>query len=193
MYCVKCGVALADTEEKCPLCNTVVYHPDLPRKPAQPLYPRGQMPAAKSLPWGALMIVTMLLFVLPISICMVCDWQFNEVINWSGYVTGALVMLYVMFVLPHWFRKAHPVIFVPVSFAAIALFLLYIDLATGGNWFMTFALPVTGFMALLTTAIVTLQRYIPKGALYTFGGGSIDSGNAPNLIDFDLFYVGPIA
>ena len=30
MYCIKCGVELADSERVCPLCGTRVFHPDLP-------------------------------------------------------------------------------------------------------------------------------------------------------------------
>ena len=30
MFCVKCGVELADSEKVCPLCGTRVFHPDLP-------------------------------------------------------------------------------------------------------------------------------------------------------------------
>ena len=37
MYCIQCGVKLADTEKQCPLCGTVVFHPDLPRPEAEPL------------------------------------------------------------------------------------------------------------------------------------------------------------
>ena len=31
MYCVKCGVELADSQRVCPLCGTRVFHPDIPR------------------------------------------------------------------------------------------------------------------------------------------------------------------
>ena len=37
MYCVKCGVRLADTEKVCPLCATRVYHPDLEQPKTPPL------------------------------------------------------------------------------------------------------------------------------------------------------------
>ena len=186
MYCVRCGVALADTEKTCPLCQAVVYHPEITQSNVNPLYPRDQMPAPRVRPWGTLMIVTMLLFLLPISICIVCDWQINGIVNWSGYVTGALIMLYVMFVLPHWFRKAHPVIFVPAGFAAIALFLLYINLSTGGHWFLSFAFPVTGSLGLLFTAVVTLSLYFPRARLYTFGGFFLAFGGMMLLIEFLL-------
>ena len=37
MYCVKCGVELDDAEERCPLCGTRVYHPDIERGEGEPL------------------------------------------------------------------------------------------------------------------------------------------------------------
>ena len=39
MYCIKCGVELADSEKKCPLCGTVVYHPDIKQGEAKTPYP----------------------------------------------------------------------------------------------------------------------------------------------------------
>ncbi len=39
MYCIKCGVELADSEKRCPLCGTPVFHPDLPRNLTEPPYP----------------------------------------------------------------------------------------------------------------------------------------------------------
>ena len=36
MYCIKCGVELADSEKVCPLCGTRVYHPDIEIKTAEP-------------------------------------------------------------------------------------------------------------------------------------------------------------
>lgn len=43
-------------------------------------------------------------------------------------------------------------------------------LATGGHWFLSFALPVVGGLCLVTTAAVTLLRYIRRGRLYIHGG-----------------------
>lgn len=185
MYCINCGVALGDTEKKCPLCGTTVYHPEISRKEAEPLYPNSYLAEPQIHPWGTLFIITML-FLLPISICLVCDWQFNAVINWSGYVVGALVVLYVMAVLPAWFRHPNPVIFVPVSFCAIGLYLLYINYALGGHWFLIFAFPVTGYLCLVFTAVVTLIRYIRKGALYIFGGACFALGGFMLLLEFLL-------
>ena len=185
MYCVKCGVALGDTEKQCPLCGTPVYHPDLPQADAEPLYPQDSMPPRQPHPWGVLLIVS-ILFLLPISICLTADLGINGQLNWSGYVIGVLLMLYVMFVLPSWFRKPNPVIFTPVSFAVIGLFLLYVCLATGGSWFLPFAMPVTGFLCLLVTAVVVLCRYTRKGLLYVFGGASLAMGGFMVLLEYLL-------
>lgn len=185
MYCVKCGVALGDTEKQCPLCGTIAYHPDIPREEAPPLYPHNKMPPKQPHPWGVLLIIS-ILFLLPMSICFTADFLVNGLLNWSGYVIGVLLMLYIMFVLPAWFRKPNPVIFVPVSFAAIALFLLYVSLAVGGNWFLPFALPVTGALCLLVTTVVVLCRYIRKGLLYVFGGASLALGGFTVLLEYLL-------
>ena len=185
MYCVKCGVALGDTEKQCPLCSTPVYHPELTREEAEPLYPHDSMPPKQPHPWGVLLIVS-LLFLLPMSICLAADLNINGQMNWSGYVIGTLLVLYVMFVLPSWFRKPNPVIFTPVSFAAIALFLLYVCLANDGTWFLPFAFPVTGVLCLLVTAVVVLCRYTRKGLLYVFGGASLAMGGFMVLLEYLL-------
>ena len=44
MYCINCGVKLADTEKKCPLCNTLVFHPYIEQPAVRPLFPEGRMP-----------------------------------------------------------------------------------------------------------------------------------------------------
>ena len=78
------------------------------------------------------------------------------------------------------------VIFVPIDFAAIGVFLLYVNYATGGHWFLTFALPVTGAAGLLVCAMVTLLRYLPGAALYICGGALILSGGMAVLVEFLL-------
>ena len=49
-------------------------------------------------------------------------------------------------------------------------------MVTPGHWFWTFALPVTGLLGLICTAVVTLLRYLRKGRLYIFGGALIALG-----------------
>ena len=187
MYCIKCGVELADSEQKCPLCNTHVFHPDISRSQAERPYPENLYPPRQVRPWGMLVIITML-FLLPLFISLICDLQLNGQIRWSGYVVGALAVTYVLLILPQWFRKANPVIFVPVDFAAIALYLLYINLVTGGGWYLTFALPVTGGLGFIVTAVVTLTRYIHRGRLFVYGGAAIALGIFSLVMELLLDY-----
>ena len=169
MYCINCGVKLADTEKTCPLCKTAVYHPQLNRKEAEPLYPEelGPAPQVSSL---AAHFIVIAAYILAILVSLVCDLQLGRGITWAGYVIGGLLLSYVVVVLPLWFSKPNPVIFVPCDFGAAVLYLLYINLASGGQWFVSFALPITAFVALLVTTVVVLRRYIRRGRLYVFGG-----------------------
>jgi hypothetical protein len=99
-------------------------------------------------------------------------------------VIGGLLLSYVVIMLPMWFKSPNPVIFVPCDFAAVGLYLLYINLAAGGKWFLSFAFPVTGFVALIVTAVVTLMRYIRRGRLYIFGGASIGLAFFSVLVEY---------
>ena len=185
MYCIKCGVELADSEKVCPLCGTRVFHPDLPCGSGEPPYPPAEHLNEEVSRVGALFVVTVCML-LPAVISVLVDWRVNGGIVWSGFVLGGLALLYVLAVLPLWFKRPNPVIFVPVDFAAIGVYLLYVDLATRGGWFFSFALPVTGAAMVLVTAVVTLLRYVPSGALYTLGGGLILAGGFNVLVEFLL-------
>ncbi len=175
MYCIKCGVALGDAETRCPLCHTKVYHPDLPAPSGTPLYPSNPQEEEKVNPIGVLFILTAL-FLIPILLTPLIDLKFTNAITWSGYVVGALVCFYAAFVLPFWFRHPNPVIFLPCALATVAAFLFYINYATGGGWFFSFALPLVGGITVISTAVVTLCRYVRRGYLYIFGGAILLTG-----------------
>ena len=185
MYCVKCGVQLADTEKSCPLCQTRVYHPELSQPDATALYPNTNAPKKQIKRWSIMLIMT-ILYLMPISICLTADLAVNGHMDWSGYVIGGMLIAYAAFLLPNWFTHPNPVIFTPIAFGVITAFLLYVCYATGGNWFLSFALPVTGSIALIITTVVTLCRYIVKGRLYIFGGAIVAFGLLAVLVEFLL-------
>ncbi len=184
MYCIKCGVKLAEHQKQCPLCSTVVFHPDIQPSGDLP-YPAQRQPAPQMRSQAALVIVTTL-FLIPLLITLLCDYQINNSVTWSGYVVGALVVFYTMFILPYWFRNPNPVVFVPCSFAAVGVFLMYISWTTEGGWFLSFAFPVTGAVGLIVTAVVTLLKYVGKGQLYIIGGAFIALGLFMPLMEFLL-------
>lgn len=183
MYCVKCGVRLADTEKKCPLCNTVVCHPDFEQTAERTLYPSNKMP--KSSPGSkALNGSVIILFMIPLVVCLFADLLVDGSMSWYGYVVGALAVAYITFALPLWFQKPNPVIFVPCDFVATGLYLLYINLVTGGKWFLSFAFPITGGLCLITCAVVTLFYYLRRGRLYILGGAFMALGVFMLLMEF---------
>ena len=183
MYCVKCGVQLSDTEQKCPLCGTVPFHPDIVRPEADPLYPAQRYPHRRMRPSGWLFFATAA-FLLPLLVSFICDLHISDRITWSGYVVGALITGYAVFVLPFWFKKPNPIVFVPVCFAVLELYLQYINEATGGDWFLSFAFPVVGITGLITTAIVTIIYSVKKGHFFILGGGLIAYGGFMLLLEF---------
>lgn len=177
MYCIRCGVELAEGNKPCPLCGTVPFHPEITPESGERLYPAARHPKSDQVSTSVVLtVITALVFLLPIFITLQCDLLINGRIAWSGYVVGALVMAYAMAVLPLWFKKPNPVIFVPIAFAAVGAYLLYINYATGGQWFLSFAFPLIGFAGLNVTAVVTLVRYVRRGYLYIFGGSLIATG-----------------
>ena len=184
MYCIKCGVELADSEKVCPLCGTRVFHPDLPLPDGEAPYPADARRRTEEFNRAGLLFILTMLAIIPAVICLLCDWRVNGHIVWSGYAAGGIVLTYILAVLPLWFHRPNPVIFVPVDFAAILLYLLYIDLATGGRWFLSFAFPAVGALGLLVSAMVALLRYLPGAHLYIFGGALIISGGLAVLTEF---------
>lgn len=184
MYCANCGVKLADTEKACPLCRTQAYHPAISRPETDPLYPpvkpkaSGNGAAALS---GALLIV----FAIPLLTCLVSDLQ-DGVLSWFFIVGGALALAYVILALPWWFKRPNPVIFVPCDFAAVLAYLLYLNVAMEGDWFLTFALPVAGGLGVVVSTVITLLRYLRGGRLYIFGGAFMALGGMVLLTEMLL-------
>jgi len=185
MYCIKCGAELADGETSCPLCRTRVYHPDFNVPAGEEFYPKKKYPDARRKSFFPQIVLTFA-FILPMIIVLLCDLQFSVGITWSGYVIGALVIGYVALILPLWFKKPNPVIFVPCSFAAVVVYLLYINFTVNGNWFLSFAFPIAGGIGVIVTAVVTLMRYLRRGRLYIIGGAFAAFGAFILLMEFML-------
>jgi len=183
MYCINCGAKLENTEKICPLCGMKVYHPEISADTKNALYPEGRMPKIKhrSNTFNGAVII---MFLIPMVVSFLADFHFDRKLGWFGYVFGALILGYVTFALPLWFEKPNPVIFTPCVFAAIEGYLCYINGITGGDWFLSFAFPVAGGFGIISTAFVTLNRYLKKGRLYIWGGAFTLTGGFIMLIEF---------
>lgn len=184
MYCVKCGIELSDGQKICPICQTRVYHPDI-KNEGTPTYPRKTFKSEEINIRGLLFVVS-LLHLIPVIFAIILDLNLNGKFDWTGYVIGAVLLIYVAAVLPMWFKNPNPVIFTPCTFAAITLYMGYINYSLGKEWFWTLALPVCLALGIITSAMVTLLRYIKEHRLYIFGGGFILAGAFTLLIEFCL-------
>lgn len=184
MYCVKCGVELAESERKCPLCLTPVYFPGLEENPERP-YPDTK-PEVRGVSSRVVFLMLSFFFLIAGAISLFADINLGGGIVWSGYVIGGLALTYIIFILPMWFNKSArtPAIFIPSDFLAAAVFLFYISSATGGGWFLSFALPITAGAALIISSVSILCYYLRRGYLYIFGGASIATGLFTVLIEF---------
>lgn len=185
MYCINCGVKLADTEKKCPLCNTLVFHPYIEQPAVRPLFPEGRMPKTKprsKVLSGAIIII----FLIPLIVSFFSDIQTDGKLDWFGYVAGALTFTYVTVALPLWFRRPNPVIFVPCDFAVAIIYIFNIYQKTGGDWFWSFALPILGALCIITCAALTLLYYLRRGRLYVTGGTTAALGAFILLVELLL-------
>lgn len=171
MYCVKCGVELADSERKCPLCSTPVYFPGLEPSPDRP-YPEFVGKVEKFNPRGIYFIASFFILI-SLVISVICDLTLNGSITWAGVVIASACLFYIAVILPGWFPRYITEVFVPTDFAAAALFLFYLNLYLDGEWFWTFALPITAMIALIVSAVAILMRYFKRASLYIFGGAFI--------------------
>lgn len=169
MYCIRCGVELSAGEKKCPLCDTVVYHPDITFPDVPGTYPVFKKEGEKIKPIGALFILSMM-FAFAYLLLLFIDLRGNKVITWSGYASNAILLLYVWIVLPFWSKKPNPVIFIPLDFMAVGIYLAYINYSIGGHWFLKFALPVVMALNIILTTVIVLLRYLHKGYLFIASG-----------------------
>jgi len=183
MYCVKCGVKLADTEKSCPLCGTVVFHPELSQGDGKPLYPNLKQQIRRNSGYLLQFLLTFCV-ILAMMIVFMCDLQISNRVTWSGYVLGGLGLGYVCVILPMWFKRPNPVIFLSIDFVAAGAYLLLVNILTGGKWFLSFAFPVVGGVGIIIITVVALVKYLKKGKMFVFGGMLIALGSFMMLVEF---------
>ncbi|MBQ9392562.1 MAG: hypothetical protein IJU18_01035 [Oscillospiraceae bacterium] len=181
MYCVKCGVRLQDGVGECPLCHTAVWMPE--ETLAEKNYPDTlpQYHRETNLPYAVAMTI---LSVLVSGVILAVCFKLYGALRWGGYAIGGVGLFYVAAVLPAWFRRPMGEIFVPADHVALALYALYVCLATSGHWFLSFAFPVIGISCLLSTGMICLLKYVRRGRIFIFGGFLILMGGCTMLVEF---------
>lgn len=156
-YCVNCGVELADSERRCPLCQTEVVNPNAPwQEPAERPYSRHVDTMLRRIDRRYFATLAALLMTIPCIITVFLDIITGGGLTWSAYVIGAAAVIYVVVLLPFFFKKYHAVIFLGADCAAVLLYLLFIETTIGGSWFMPLGLPVTVSASVCLLALALL-------------------------------------
>ena len=186
MYCVRCGVELEQGTKACPLCGTPVWDPDPIEK--NPHFNPGLYPVRDhSGKYWLLAVITFIMLSTGIG-CMTACLVYYGRLAWSAYVLAGLLFVYIVAFLPLWFRRYYPVIFLPVSFAALEGLTLFLCLYTGGSWFLSFAFPVIGLLFIFTFLGYGLQviKIKPRIKLRLVGVYIFLLGGATMLIELFL-------
>ena len=169
MYCVRCGVRLQEGVKACPLCGTPVWCPEAGERGPAATYSDRYPVYSRQKRLTVMASITVALLAAMVACLSIALNTMGEM-GWSFYVIAGTTAFYLAFLLPLWFRRPHPLIFVPVAFLSLCLLLFLICAYTGGRWFWTFAFPLTGLLAILTIGAVALYRYVKRGTIFITGG-----------------------
>ena len=183
MYCVYCGVKLQDGAKECPLCRTPVIIAQAPGAEGKAPY-SDRLPAEEK--HSNALLVWLLTTVMAAAClgCLIFCLRTAHEASWSGYVLLGAALVWITLLFPLLFRRFRPMIFLPVDFACLAGYLLYICLKNGDRWFLSFAFPVTAIAGVLTLLGVAIFRYIRQGRLRLLGLYLIAIGLSFMLIEF---------
>ncbi|MBR0137004.1 MAG: hypothetical protein IJM15_01135 [Erysipelotrichaceae bacterium] len=181
MYCVKCGVRLQDGVEKCPLCNTPVHYPESEITQSRETFPQNYPIREHTYTTAAIFSV---LCLIGISILLVVCFNLYGRLSWGGYPVFGICLFYVFFILPMWFPNRSRVIFIPVNHIAAALYLLYVNYAVNGDWFLTFALPICIISCIYQLTLACIVKYVHKGYYYIAGSFIIAAGVCAIIVEF---------
>ena len=159
-YCVNCGVELADSEKRCPLCDTEVINPKKPwREPESFPYPRHLEPVRERANRVFFASVASLILCVPAAVTLLCDLLPDGELTWSGLVAGALALVFVWFLVPLYCRRYYLLRLIALDCAAALAYLKLIEYAVRGHWFLPVGMPITvGVSALVLLCALALRN-----------------------------------
>ena len=169
-YCVNCGVELAPSEKKCPLCGTPVINPNVQeKKEAEGPFPRLIPEEPKNINWGSIWLLITLIFMVPIGLALTCDINISHEITWSKFVVASLGLIYFFIITPLFTMKSNmkmrSVLCVILDTVWMELFLFAIERSVGGSWFMKFAFPLAASMGMAIIFCQVICIYAPMWKL----------------------------
>ncbi len=173
-YCVNCGVKIAASEEKCPLCNTVVINPNdtgETKKEAVYSHRYEEYPRRKI---NIKYLTQIILSVIAVGVIVqtLCDFLISFNLSWSLYAIGAFGLL-VCFALPILTKMKSPYIATMIDLVALALYIYMIAWMTAGQvWYYEFFLPLHILTSIYIWCMVIALRKKRRN-LFRAGGISL--------------------
>lgn len=160
MYCSNCGKQLPDGVTVCSDCNPAPHVQAEKVEPNKERNPFFKAPGKGSKSYAALFTA---LLVFPATICTAIDIAFDKYDYWFGYVVGALIVTWVIAVLPV-LKITSPAITALICFGTIIGYTYFIMSKTEFfNWLPKFLLPIY----VLTAAFIALDVALIGGKKIT--------------------------
>ncbi|MBQ3036433.1 MAG: hypothetical protein IJD31_05830 [Lachnospiraceae bacterium] len=195
-YCVNCGVKLAASEEKCPLCNTIVINPnDTGDAKKEAAYShRFEEYPGRTINVKYLVQIILAIVGIGVLVQTLCDFLISFSISWSLYGIGAFALL-VCFVLPVLVKFKSPYIATMIDLVAIALYIFMIAVMTDGEiWYYEFFLPLHILSSIYVWCMVIFLRKKRRNYFRAGGISLLFVCFLLILIEFllDIFIVGKV-
>lgn len=167
-YCVHCGVELAPSEKKCPLCLTPVVDPNAAHGVVEKPYPdRLETVAAIDHRYGARLAT--LFLAIPLAAVLICDLAISKHITWSLFVLGAGACVCVWVILPFYLEVRKPYLYIGADILSTSAYLALIAWHAGGmDWYTAVALPLTLLTGLTAILCVYIARRKKMPILHKF-------------------------
>ena len=171
-YCVNCGVELDATLKKCPLCKTVVYHPERTEVNSEETFPKKKGEVDTVSKKEGIVFVTVLLLTIAVTCTLLNIYVYNR--NWwSIPVNGVCITLWVFFMAAIFCEKITVYGMILLDAIAIGNYLFMISLITSSDrWLIMIGLPILAVAFVLIEISVFLSKKLPSslltGTLYFF-------------------------
>ena len=171
-YCVNCGVELDATLKKCPLCETIVYHPGKMEVDKQETFPNKKGEVETVSKKESIIFVSILLLTVTVTCALLNILVYNRY-WWSIPVNGVCVTLWFFFMAAIFCEKITVYGMILLDAIAIGNYLFMISLITSSDrWVTMIGLPILlvtfGLLELSVFLSKTLPSSLLTGTLYFF-------------------------
>ena len=143
-YCVNCGVELAESSIKCPLCDTPVINPNIINPVSTPpAFPENiVIPKSTNNRFNA--IIFSILLLIPNIVCVITNLLLTPDLLWSIYVVSSSAIFWFLFVLPFIMKsnKKYLTIAIDALATALYIFVFYYYNSAQTGWFWQVAVPL---------------------------------------------------